>query len=291
MNKKLNTAYFYSNVTGMDNLVDVTDDYMFKGIFGDDARTKNFLESILVGKDKILPDGTIISNLTYLKTEYTQLIDNAKKVMFDLQVETNNGIFIIEMQKNADLDYLKRVGFYNTIAYSQQQIRGEGATAMKDYAKALPIVTISIINNKLFKDAVPCVSYHVNLERKTQEEYINIISYVFIELEKFNNSKYDQSNICSNAKDWLTFMKTQNLNCTYSNDQVNSAVRYVQYIKDNKMDEYVRHQLTMQAELSNLEKAEHNKAAEIAKKLIELGLSCKDISIATGLSKEQIDKL
>lgn len=83
--------------------------------------------------------------------------------MFDLIVKTNNGIFIIEMQKNASSDYLKRVEFYNSIAYSNQDIKGKGNNynaekgknvkyPMKDYEKALPIVTISVITDMLFDD-------------------------------------------------------------------------------------------------------------------------------------------
>lgn len=118
--------------------------------------------------------------------------------MFDLIVTTSNGIFIIEMQKNATPDYIKRVEFYNAIAYSNQDIKGKGNNynaekgknvryPMKDYDKALPIVTISMITDRLFDDKVPCVSYHVNVERKTQEQYMKAFSYVFIELAKFDD--------------------------------------------------------------------------------------------------------
>ena len=251
-------SYFYSSVSGIDKPIDITSDYMFKGIFGDEKRVKNFLESILVGDKKILPKGTKIEEVEYLKTEYIQnkISEDAKKTIFDLQVKTSNGIFIIEMQKNVSPDYLKRMEFYNAIAYSQQQIKGESSSSMKDYTRALPIVTVSVIDKKLFNDKVPCVSYHVNVERKTQEQHMTAFSYVFIELGKFGDEKYDQSSITNdNEKDWLTFMKTQDLNCVYNNEQVKSAVKYAQDIRDNKYDAYLRAQIAEVAALKERESA------------------------------------
>lgn len=286
-----NQSYFYGSITGMDKPIDVTSDYMFKGIFGDEARVKDFLESVLVGKGKILSEGTKIEEIEYLKTEYIQnkIPEDAKKTIFDLQVKTSDGIFIIEMQKNVSSDYLKRMEFYNATAYSQQQIKGEGSSSMKDYTKALPIVTISVIDKKLFSDKVPCVSYHVNVERKTQEQHMTAFSYVFIELGKFENDKYDQSNITSNnEKDWLSFMKTQDLNHTYSNEQVNSAVKYAQDIRDNKYDAYLRAQMSEVAALKEKESAVNEKMQEVAKNMRMDKEPIEKIEKYTGLTKEQI---
>jgi len=290
-----NQSYFYSSITGMDKPIDVTSDYMFKGIFGDEARVKNFLESVLVGSNKILPEGTKIEEVEYLKTEYIQnkIPEDAKKTIFDLQVKTSDGIFIIEMQKNVSSDYLKRMEFYNATAYSQQQIKGEGSSPMKDYTKALPIVTISVIDKKLFSDKVPCVSYHVNVERKTQEQHMKAFSYVFIELGKFEDGNYDhQSNITSNnEKDWLSFMKTQDLNHIYSNEQVNSAVKYAQDIRDNKYDAYLRAQMSEVAAQKEKESAVNEKMQEVAKKMLIKQKPIEEIMEFTGLSKEQVNNI
>ena len=297
--KHHNQLYFYGSITGMNKPIDVTSDYVFKGIFGDEARAKNFLESVLIGDNKILPEGTEIEELQYLKTEYIQnkLPEDAKKTIFDLQIKTNNGIFIIEMQKNnISSDYLKRMEFYNATAYSQQQIKDDGTSSMKDYTKALPIVTISVIDDKLFEDQVPCVSYHANVEQKTQKSYMKAFAYVFIELGKYGDSKYDQSNITNNnEKDWLSFLKTQNLDHKYGNAQVNDAIKYVQNIRDNKYEEYVRHQMSEMAALKEIESAEHRgenkKAFEIAKSLKDSKVDIDIISKTTGLPKGLIEKL
>lgn len=289
-------SYFYSNVTGMDKEIDVTSDYVFKGIFSDKARTKNFLESVLIGNNKILPEGSEIQELEYLSNEYIQnkAPEDAKKTIFDLQIKTNKGIFIIEMQKTASKDYLDRVGFYNSVAHSNQQIK-DGKSMMKDYTKALPIVTISVIKDKILDEDVPCVSYHVNMERETKKEYIKASSYVFIELGKFDPNNYDKNKINDNEKDWLSFMKIQELTQTYKNEQVNNAVKYVDNIRTNKYEEYIRYQMSELAAQKELESAEekgkNEKAVEIALKMLSKGKDIEEIMDITDLSKEQVTKL
>lgn len=287
---------FYSSTTGMEKPIDVTSDYMFKGIFSNEERTANFLESVLVGNSKILPEGTKIEEIQYLKTEYIQskIPEDAKKIIFDLQVKTSNGIFIIEMQKNVSTDYLKRMEFYNATAYSQQQIKGNDSSSMKDYTKALPIVTISIMSKNLFSDTVPCVSYHVNMERKTQAQHMKAFSYVFIELEKFDEQS-TLENITEDEKDWLSFMKMQKLDHKYHNEQVNSAVKYVQDIRDHKYDDYLRAQMSELAAQKEIESAEEKgKAegkAELIKKMLDKGKSTEEIIELTDLTKDEIEKI
>ena len=317
-------TYFHSTirgqVNGVNRVINVTDDYIFKGIFRDEARLKNFLESVLVGHGKMLEEGTIIEKVEYLPTEYIQnkIPEGAKKSVFDLQVKTNHGLFIVEMQKNASSEYLKRAEFYSSITYSQQQIKGE-VSSMKDYTKALPVIVVSVMEENLFEDDVPCVSYHINTEQKTSRRYMNALSYVFIELQKFGDDKYDQAGISKEEADWFKLFKTQEMTGIYTNAQVQSAIEYITYIRDNRYDEYIRHQITLlaaekehedklkkavakgKAEGINIGKAEGKaegidigKAArniEIAKNLLSQNIDINTISVATGLSLEQIEKI
>ena len=302
----------------MEKQIDVTSDYIFKGIFRDPDRARDFLENVLVGEGKILPEGTIIQEIEYLPTEHIQdkLPEDAKKTIFDLQIKTTHGIFIIEMQKNISQEYLKRIEFYNAISYSHQQIKNsKEKSSMRDYTKAFPIVTVSVIKDMIFDEAVPCVSYHTTIESKTKKQYLNAFSYVFIELEKFNNPKYDQANISISEKEWLSFMKTQELEHQYDNEQVNNAVKYVQYIKNNNYDEYIRAEIAeMAAKIKEREAREEGveKGIEIgigkgreegreegrgegiekvAKNLLKQGIEISIIATATGLTEDEISKL
>lgn len=284
----------------MEKPIDITNDYVFKGIFKDEERIKDFLENILIGDKRILPLDTVIQTIEYLPTEHIQqmLPDLAKKMVFDLQVTTNHGIFIIEMQKGGASEYLKRAEFYSATAYANQQIKRD-SSSMKDYTKALPVVTISVIEDKIFAEDVPCVSYHVLLERTTQRQYMKGLSYVFIELGKFNKQELELLMTTQGLQDWLMLLKTQDLNRHYDNEKVNDAVRYIKNIRDNRYDEYIRAQITEVAALKEKEAAKEEGLKEgrkegyreLAKKLLVRGNALEDIAELTNLSKAEIQEL
>ena len=125
---------------------------------------------------------------------------------------------------------------------------------------------------------------------------MNAFSYVFIELDKFDVNNYNKSIISDNEKDWLTFMKTQDINKTYKNEQVNSAVKYVDNIKANKYEEYLRHQMSEMAAMKEIESAEqkgrkdglYEGKIEIARNLLSMELDVDTISKATGLKNEEV---
>ena len=282
----------------MEKPIDVTSDYVFKGIFRDPDRARDFLANVLIGDEKILPEGTIIQEIEYLPTEYIQdkLPEDAKKSIFDLQIKTTHGIFIIEMQKNISQEYLKRIEFYNAISYSHQQIKkNKERSSRGDYTKALPIVTVSVIKDMIFDEDVPCVSYHTTIERKTQKQYMNAFSYVFMELGKFGDPKFDQTNISINEKEWLEFMKTQDLEHQYDNEQVNNAAKYVQYLKNNRYDEYIRSEIAEMSvkikEREAEEKGREEGKMEIAKAMLGKNKPIDEILEFTGLTKQAIEKL
>jgi predicted transposase/invertase (TIGR01784 family) len=223
--------------------VDLTSDYVFKGIFSDEGRISDFLKSILVGKNKVFPEDTEFEDIQFMKNEYIQNIDpdQAKKSIFDIQVRTKFGRFIVEIQKLKTDEFLKRTEFYSALAFSHQTIKDPRKPSMQDYLNALPIVVVSVVTGKLLDEDVPCVSYHINIETKTKKSFMKSFIYVFIELDKFDNSKYDQSSIDNiNEQEWLELMKNQDITRPYTNKQVSSAVKYVDYVARNKYEEYIR---------------------------------------------------
>lgn len=288
----------------------ITDDYIFKILFQDEELLVDFLSGILLESGKILPKNSKLLEVEFIKNEELQKLppDVSKKVYFDLKVKTSSGLFIIEVQKVASRDYLKRADFYSAIAYSNQKIKGVDVdNYMKDYNHALPVITVSIIGDKIFHDQVPCLSYHTMLETETLEHLTGSISYVYLELGKFDNSKYSQKNITPRAKEWIHLLKDSAIDDTYSNPFINKAIEQVKYIINNKYDQYVLAQIAEQAAINEkaeavenamlkgiekgMEKGMENAALSIAGKMINLGMPLKDISAATGLSEESISKI
>lgn len=100
------------------------------------------------------------------------------------------------MQKRNETDHLKRVQYYSAHSYIQQL--KEGIT----HFDLLPIVVISLIKTKMFDSDIPYISFHKTIETTTNKQYLFDLSYVFIELGKFNKQKL--SNI---ADEWLHMFK------------------------------------------------------------------------------------
>jgi len=261
---KTDRFFSYDSITGSKKTVDITNDYVFKNIFKHKEILKNFLENVLVGDNKILPSDSVIEELKYLPYEYMQdkIPEEGRRTVFDLQVKTNNGIFIVEMQKDARSEYLSRVEFYSAIAFNAQPLKEGPHIKMKEYVNAVPVVTISILgedsNQNIFSPDAPCISYHINTEQQTHKQYMKAFSYVFIDLQKFK----EQDDIQEDLQDWLRFFKTQDLHYNYHNEQVKNAIKYVDDIRENKYEIYLRHLLTEQVYQTEKQEAKAEGKAE-----------------------------
>jgi hypothetical protein len=79
-------------------------------------------------------------------------------------------------------------------------------------------------------------------------------AYVFLELGKLNSDEENDS-IDKGLLDWLLLFKTSNIDQHYGNEQVNKAVRYVQYVRDNEYDAYVRDLISEQVWANEMQAA------------------------------------
>jgi len=146
----------------MQRYLDPTNDSLFKKIFRDLERLKEFINAVLE-----LPEGFRIKEIEFIPVEQVHIIDKGKKSIFDLKVKDEAGSwYIIEMQKRNESDYLKRVQYYSAHSYVQQLTQG---IKHKDL---LPVIVISLIKTKMFDDEVPCISLHKTLETKTNKQYL-----------------------------------------------------------------------------------------------------------------------
>ena len=251
----------------------LTDDYLFKNIFIDPERLRSFLANILIDV-KILPADTKILEIDYLPTEFIQKLPKeiSKKVYFDLHVTTNNGKFIVEMQKEGSDDYLKRGEFYSSLAHCNQPIKNSGNKKMQEYQAALPVFLLSLIGDKIFDKDVPCLSYHTTTERETGKHFIGAISFIFIELGKFENPMYKQADCSTATEEWLHFFKKNAITEDYKTTEVNNASEFVYYIIENKYEEYFRSHLSEKAVEGDLKEAKIKAEAKGGKEGLEEGL-------------------
>lgn len=215
---------------------------------------KGFLETMLIGDKKFFPSGTIIESIQHDRNEQAQqgLLKpgmtpgkQTKRMLLDINIRSKREIYIIEMQKKIGADinaFLKRIQFYSTVAHSSQQIVGTKRTRVSyemDYGNCLPVISIVILekNQNIFNEKVPCVSYHQVLETSTQQNFLAELSWVFVELSKFNACDLHLDDA---VKEWLELLTRSNFEDPphYNDAIVQRAAERVKMIRDGNWEQY-----------------------------------------------------
>ena len=225
----------------------------------------------------------------------------------DMLVQNSKGeLIIIEIQNNQEHDYMLRVLFGTSILLVNNIDEG------MDYAQIKKIISVNIvyfdlgqgddyvyhgttefegIHNhdilKLSKDQESL--YHTNNISKIYPEY-----YV-IKVNQFNDIAKDS------LDEWIYFLKKDEIKDEFKAKGLKDAKRQLDIMKlsEEERKEYEKYIEQQRYErsliLSNYRvgeiQGEINKACEIAINLILSGVDIDIISTATGLSKEEIQKL
>lgn len=278
----------------MSRYLDPTNDVAFKKLFSNKERLINLLNSILK-----LTDGNKIIDLEYIPIEQMPLFEKGKRSIFDLKVRDEAGRwYIVEMQRKVEKDYIDRVQFYGSYTYVSQIEKGI------KHKELLAVVIISIIGTKVFDDDLPCINYHCFKETSTNKQYLYSLTYVFVELGKFDKRKIE-----TGADAWLHLLK-----CAREENEppkeINSSIILSAYTDleqyrwtKEEHDAYIRSQLAVEQEESKIdisykkgkaegkEEGKHVEKVEIIKNLLAQGVDNKTISVATGLTIEEIKNL
>jgi len=299
-------AIYVYYVRIMQRYLDPTNDVAFKKLFSNKARLIDLLNAILR-----LESGYRIMDLDYIPTEQMPLHIEGRRSIFDLKVKDEKGHwYIIEMQRKMGKDYLNRAQYYGCYSYVSQ------LKERLTHSDLLPVVVISIIGTKAFPKDIPCISYHHLKESTTKKQYLFSLSYVFIELSKFNNNQ-----IKDNTDQWLHLLK-------YAPDEMEppkeiknkcvlSAYEDLEQFRWSaaEHDDYIRSRLAQEAEEGIIEakyeeglakgkeeglakgkeeglaKGKAEEKIKIAKEMLSNNEPIEKIIAYTQLSKEEIERL
>jgi predicted transposase/invertase (TIGR01784 family) len=279
----------------MTKLADPRNDIAFKKIFSEDniEGIKDFAESIISNAVEF-PFSTKLVSIEFLHKEQMPSLLKGKKSLCDLKVKDDkNNIYIIEMQKRNEEDYLQRIQYYASHAITDQLEQGT------DHTELNPVITISIMGRKCFGDDIPCISYHPFKETTTGKQLLLTQSHIFIELPKL-----EKSGLTGSTLEWLKmFKEAAHLDHipTVENKNVLQAYRKLEQHNwsPEEKEAYIASKIDDDMEKSNLKHAEDKgieigKAEEkiaIARNLLTQKIDINTISIATGLSEEEIKNL
>ena len=279
----------------MRGLLDPKMDFVFKNIFGSEKHPNiliSFLNATLKPKD-------LITEVEIKNTDLNKGYIEDKFSRLDVKATTsNNEIINIEIQLKNEYNMIKRSLYYWSKLYSEQLNEGE------DYSLLKRTICINILNFKYLKTRMFHSVYRMK-EIHTNEELSDIEEIHFIEIPKLEDGSDEKDMLVA----WIEFLKNPESEKVRSLEMSVEEIREAkdELIKmsndDTQRELYEMRAKTLRDKISALNEAERkgikkgreegekNKAIEIAKSLIDLGLDKESIAKSTGLDLCEVEKL
>ena len=279
----------------MKGLLDPKMDFVFKNIFGSEKHPNiliSFLNATLKPKD-------LITEVEIKNTDLNKGYIEDKFSRLDVKATTsNNEIINIEIQLKNEYNMIKRSLYYWSKLYSEQLNEGE------DYSLLKRTICINILNFKYLKTRMFHSVYRMK-EIHTNEELSDIEEIHFIEIPKLEDGSDEKDMLVA----WIEFLKNPESEKVRSLEMSVDEIREAkdELIKmsndDTQRELYEMRAKTLRDKISALNEAERkgikkgreegekNKAIEIAKSLINLGLDKESIAKSTGLDLWEVEKL
>ena len=275
-------------------------DPIFKMIFGDPENKTALIgllrEIIDIPEEEYAHIEIIDPNLRVNKSY-------GKSGILDIKLTTKNGQRInVEIQIRKASDLKQRILFYASKMVAEQLTEGE------KYDKIRKVISIMICtDHNLIEDSKEYHNRYFLYDKDTNSTFTDLLEIDILEFKKV--PKNDKSNLAT----WLRFLNTDDREeldkMAVRNEAFKSAVcKYMELTYDEAIrmlaEENEKAWKDRQAELDyamdegmqkGIQKGrvegKHNREIEIAKSLLNSGLDYKFITLHTGLSKEEIEKL
>jgi len=266
-------------------------DVAFKKVFVNHVElTRSFLNSTLR-----LEGSRKIQEVEFLPTERLPMTAESKKSILDVLCTDEKGAqYIIEVQNKSMLNYVQRAQYYSSHLYAGQLEIAENYLTLK------PVTLLSLLNHCIFPNDFGYLSFHHNIERETKVSYLNDMSYVFVELPKFNKKEED----FETEEDYWIFMMKEATHLRKAPEHAPEEVKQAYAILERHTWTRVERLAYEQAKIGLMddmeairtakeegrEEGEQKKAVAIAKAMIAEGMDIQKISKITGLSAEEIEE-
>lgn len=274
-----------------ERLLQVKNDFIFANLFGVESHKRLLvclLNSILNGKPPI-------KTVDLDRTEYKKTRKDGKTIRLDIAATSDDGTRLnVEIQCLNTGDLIDRIGFYEKSFLKEELNEGES------YGTLPNIISIWIVGDSVNKRK-SCVNEIVNMYKANGIDPIEVASEKMrrfvIELTKLD--VMPKSYVSDMFSVWMQFIKDPaSIPEEFLRiDEVNEAM---EALKELSADKEIRDQyFARQKEINDMIAAKTNarkegrdeKAIEVAKNLLKMGLSINQISQATGMKAEEIEKL
>ena len=268
-------------------------DFGFKRIFGTKPNKDlliDFLNSLFNGEQ-------VVKDVTFLNSEHVGDVHTDRKAIFDVYCENEHGEkFIVEMQ-NAYQTYFKdRSLYYATFPIREQAQKGEGWNYKLKHVYVVALLNYDMSDPAFSDDTI---NHDIGLlDKQTHRVFNDKLTFKYVEISKFNKRIEE---LKTNYDKWLFVL--QNLSRLDRQPEYLQTAVFNRLFAEAEIAKFTKTELreyedSLKAyrDIKNSldsaeEKGERKKAIEIAKNLLEMGMSIDNIMKATGLSKEEIAKL
>ena len=278
--------------------------YGFKQLFGTEPNkdiTLELVNALLQGKE-------VIKSLTLLPTEQLGDTKDDRRSVFDIYCENENGEkIIIEMQK-ADQQWFKDCSvYYSSFPIRQQGEKGQWRFGLK------AVYTIGILDFVFDEDKDDEEYYHhvVKLmDVNKKEVFYDKLTYIYLEMPKFQKTEDELETMVDK---WLYALKNlphllerpkalqeRIFKKFFDVAEIGnlSKEEYAKYFESEKVY-YDNDGAIRTAEAKGIAKGreegraegEQKKAFDIARNLLQMGMSSAQVSEVTGLTIEKIETL
>ena len=268
-------------------------DFGFKRIFGTKPNKDlliDFLNSLFNGEQ-------VVKDVTFLNSEHVGDVHTDRKAIFDVYCENEKGEkFIVEMQ-NAYQTYFKdRSLYYATFPIREQAQKGEGWNYKLKHVYVVALLNYDMSDPAFSDDTI---NHDIGLlDKQTHRVFNDKLTFKYVEISKFNKRIEE---LKTNYDKWLFVL--QNLSRLDRQPEYLQTAVFNRLFAEAEIAKFTRAELreyedSLKAyrDIKNSldsaeEKGERKKAIEIAKNLLEMGMSIDNIMKATGLSQKEIDML
>lgn len=268
-------------------------DFGFKRIFGTKPNKDlliDFLNSLFNGEQ-------VVKDVTFLNSEHVGDVHTDRKAIFDVYCENEHGEkFIVEMQ-NAYQTYFKdRSLYYVTFPIREQAQKGEGWNYKLKHVYVVALLNYDMSDPAFSDDTI---NHDIGLlDKQTHRVFNDKLTFKYVEISKFNKRIEE---LKTNYDKWLFVL--QNLSRLDRQPEYLQTAVFNRLFAEAEIAKFTRAELreyedSLKAfrDIKNSldsaeEKGKKDKAIEIAKNLLEMGMPIGSIMKATGLSQEEIAKL
>jgi len=264
-------------------------DFGFKKIFGEEASKPLLLDFL----NALLPENDKIATLSFKNNEQLGQTEFDRKAIYDIYCENEKGEkFIVELQKAKQNYFKERTIYYSTFPIQEQAEKGEWNYNLKAvYCIGILDFTFDDYESEPEKNEV---IHTIKLKNQNGKTFYDKLTYIYLEMPNF---KKNEADLKSRIEQWLYFIKYledfQTIPNIFNDEVFSKAFEKAEIAKYGaiELDNYENSLKSYRDLKGIIDTALDEGKLESARSFKRLGISIETIIEATGLTKEEIEKL